>query len=140
MKKIIALIILILVAATGCASIMNTTRQDVIINTNESNSVIKIYDSNGTIISEGKGNLTARLKRAKDKFTEESYKVQITSPKGEVKEFGINSELSMWFPIGNFVFGGIPGWVIDGFSEAKYKLRTTDGVKKIKKQRLLLRK
>ena len=40
MKKIIALIILILVVTTGCASIMNSTRQDVIINTNESNCTV----------------------------------------------------------------------------------------------------
>lgn len=128
MKKVLAVMALVVLSATGCATIVNGSRQNVVINTNVSSSMIRIYDSTGKLVSEGRGNLATSLKRARDKFEEENYTVKVTTPNGQTRTFEINSELSMWYPVGNLLVFGIPGWIVDSFTEAKYKLRTTDGL------------
>lgn len=126
MKKVFCSIILLFML-TGCATIMNGKYQKVQINSSVAEARIQIFDREGALVTEGTGDLATTLKRGKEKFTEEYYTVKISTPDGMVKEIKINSELSMCFPVGNLFSWGIAGWIIDGFSEAKYKLVTDSG-------------
>ncbi|MDR2653343.1 MAG: PEGA domain-containing protein [Prevotellaceae bacterium] len=109
MKKIFLLMATI-IFLTSCASIISGTHQSVLISSSPSDATI--YD-NGLQI--GKTPISARLERKRD------HAISIKLDGYEPYQILIKREFNEWY-LGNILFGGIIGLVIDPITGALYKL------------------
>lgn len=130
MKKRAAVIGALLIGAlmtTGCATIMHGDRQSVSIVSGKENTKIKVVDEAGNVVSEGTNSLTVALKRGKEMFKGNNYKI-VAESGSEKQEIQLNSGVNGAYVVGNFFFGGLIGWVIiDPVTGAMWTIKTPDG-------------
>lgn len=130
MKKRAAVIGALLIGAlmtTGCATIMHGDRQSVSIVSGKENTNIKVVDEAGNVVSEGTNSLTVALKRGKEMFKGNNYKI-VAESGSEKQEIQLNSGVNGAYVVGNFFFGGLIGWVIiDPVTGAMWTIKTPDG-------------
>ena len=130
MNKRAAVIGALLIGAimtTGCATIMHGDRQSVSIVSGKENTKIKVLDEAGNVVSEGTNNLTVALKRGKEMFKGNNYKI-VAETGDEKQEVLLNSGVNGAYVVGNLFFGGLIGWIIvDPASGAMWTIKTPDG-------------
>lgn len=124
MKKTI-LIITFAFFIAGCATIINGTNQVLSATVEPNTAVIELLD--GDILkarSVGYLNYSikrqdAALKNYMLKISQEGYKSQI---------IGIGVRPSGWYLLGNFIFGGLIGWlIVDPITGSMWALRAKNG-------------
>lgn len=97
---------------SGCASIINGSRQDVTITSRPNAADVKITKSkSGKVVFQGLTPCKARLNRSSGPFMPASYLVEISAPGYSTKTVELKSRLSGWY-FGNLFFGGLPGLLI----------------------------
>ena len=123
MKKTFLVLIGVLAIGmlTGCATIIGQTNYDVTISTNAPNATVKIRNTTGFIIHQGTAPLTVNLTSSKGFFNSASYHIDIIAENKKKQTRVLNAYFNAWF-LGNFIFGGWPGMLVDGISGACYKL------------------
>ncbi|MEW6775724.1 MAG: PEGA domain-containing protein [Bdellovibrionota bacterium] len=105
------LLLCFLFTATGCATIVNGTKQKVKISSNPDGATIEIDGlDNGTTPA------TLKLKRK-----EETYEIIVKKAGYKAKKIRVENDMSAWV-WGNFILGGIIGLVIDMVSGGGFKL------------------
>lgn len=124
-KKIIScsLSVIILITIFSCASIINGTKQDIRINSDPTGAQVSIDGIKYTTP------VVVKLKRGKNHsllFTKEGYK-PVTMK--------IDKELNAWV-LGNLIFGGVIGIIIDFADGAAYKLSPKQVNAKLNKKQL----
>lgn len=97
----------------GCATIITGTSEDVLIQSNPPRASI-------TINGQPRGETPLQL----DLDSDRSYMVQVKLEGYEPQSFQIERSTSGWM-IGNLLFGGIPGLVIDAATGGMYVLEPT---------------
>ena len=112
---------------TGCATIMHGDRQSVSIVSGKENTKIKVVDEAGNVVSEGTNSLTVALKRGKEMFKGNNYKI-VAESGSDKQEILLESGVNGAYVVGNFFLGGFIGWVIvDPASGAMWTIKTPDG-------------
>lgn len=100
----------------SCSSILNGKSQNITVTTNVENvKEVNLY-KNGILVARGKNDIS--------QFTldrKESYAIEVINKKGEKAMLQLNKDFTTSFLVGNFFFGGIPGWIIDMVTGAGYK-------------------
>lgn len=112
MKKILlwnSLIALALLLCTGCASIVDSGKKKVQINTNPPGAKVTISDGVTTITTNTPA--TVRLGRYKGYFKGQDYTVSLEKEGYYPSELEIHPRLDGWY-IGNILFGGAIGLII----------------------------
>jgi hypothetical protein len=101
-------------ALSGCASIIGKgTPQLVTINSMPSDASLKIEDvRTGATIYAGKTPYTATLAKNAGYFKSAKYQVVIEKEGYPTKHFIIDAYPNGWYIGGNFIFGGLIGWLI----------------------------
>jgi hypothetical protein len=110
---------------TGCASILGGGgSQPVEITSQPSGAQIQIRDSAGKEVQTAMTPCRVTLDRGKGFFQAASYTVHGTSNGLPDREVPIKPGLNPWY-LGNFVFGGIPGFlIVDPLTGAMWNLPT----------------
>ncbi|WKZ33637.1 MAG: hypothetical protein QY316_04335 [Thermodesulfobacteriota bacterium] len=98
----------------GCASIIGKgSPQVVTINSNPSDANLKIEDSRtGSTIYAGKTPYTATLTRGAGYFKSARYDIVLEKDGYQTRQFIIQGSPNGWYIGGNFIFGGLIGWLI----------------------------
>ncbi|MCX5774601.1 MAG: hypothetical protein NTX05_08410 [Fusobacteria bacterium] len=113
---ILSIVLIILVfALSGCATIVNQGKQDVNINSLPSGATIQITDNNGIPIFSGVTPQVVTLARGSGFFQAATYNVSISKPGYAPVSFRVSgtSQIGVgWYLVGNFFSWGFLGWLI----------------------------
>jgi len=106
--------VLAVVVLTGCATIISGTSQDISVDSRP-RARIEITSSTGAVFYSGDSPAIVRLPR---KYT---YTVTVRASGYGSQTIVVSQRFNAWF-IGNIIFGGIPGGVVDAITGAMYNL------------------
>jgi hypothetical protein len=110
---------------TGCASIVSGRHAEVSIYTNAPNAQVVVRDKRGQEVASVHTPGRVALKR-KDRFIFPArYTATISAPGYQTAQVPIRSTVNPWI-LGNIVFGGIPGLVIDNATGAAWRPRHSE--------------
>lgn len=112
----------------GCASIISGGPQVVPINSNPSDAQLKIVNlrTNSTMYA-GKTPYTVTLERGAGYFKKAMYNVVVEKEGFKTTEILIEGSPGGWYILGNFVFGGLIGWlIVDPLTGAMWTLTPSD--------------
>lgn len=110
----------LLLLPTGCASIVSGRQANVAIDSYPSNAHVVIHDKTGHEVASVTTPGVVSLKRNSRWFMPAHYTATIEAPGYQTAEVPINSKLNPWI-LGNVVFGGVPGLVVDNATGACWK-------------------
>jgi len=125
-KTIIILIVAgcILLTASGCATIIKGSDQEIGISSTPEKAELRVLDRNNMEIFSSKTPASVTLDRGDGFFQKARYTVEITKPGYETKSIQLTGKLNGgWYLAGNLIFGGWIGWlIVDPLSGAMWKL------------------
>lgn len=121
MKKLLILVAAVLL--NGCASIVGERSQNVSIRTTPDQANFVIKDEDGTVVHRGTTPSTVNLPKKSGFFSGHDYAVELSKPGYDPRYANIESELSLWYLLGNIGFGGLIGWfIVDPLTGAMWVL------------------
>ncbi len=108
----------------GCATIMKGGDQKMAFRGDPSGARISVFDSRGTLVTDGKTPVTLPLKKGDGYFQAARYKVVFEAPGYAKKEIWLSGSLEAgWYIAGNLVVGGLIGWlIVDPITGAMWNL------------------
>lgn len=109
----------------GCATIMKGGDQNIAFRSDPAGAKIAVYDSRGTLVTDGKTPVTLPLKKGDGYFQAAKYRVVFEAPGYAKKEIWLSGSLEAgWYIAGNFVVGGLIGWlIVDPITGAMWNLK-----------------
>lgn len=124
MKKLMPLIFSAVFFLTGCATIVGDKTQTVQVNSNPAGADFIIKDESGKTISSGKTPQNVTLEKSDGSyFGKKSYQITFSKENYQPVTLPIKASANGWYIGGNFVFGGIVGWLlVDPFNGGMYTL------------------
>lgn len=130
MKKtctVLSLVVLagLMVLSQGCASILGQSKQSVNITSSPAGAKVEIYNGKGNLVTSGETPFTAvSLPAGAGFFTAEKYTVKFKKAGCLDCEAPINVGVNGWYIGGNFLLGGLVGWlIIDPLTGAMWTLK-----------------
>jgi hypothetical protein len=123
MMKTVLIAISILITFS-CATIVGQKNQTIAISGTPDQARVTITDEKQVVVFEGNTPAKVLLDKADGRyFGGKTYQVKIDKVGYQPVKMTVNSELGGWYLFGNFVFGGLIGWlIVDPFSGAMYDL------------------
>lgn len=124
MKKSMLLIFSAIFFLTGCATIVGDKTQTIQVNSNPTGADFIIKDESGKTISSGKTPQNVTLEKSDGSyFGKKSYQITFSKENYQPVTLPIKASANGWYIGGNFVFGGIVGWLlVDPFNGGMYTL------------------
>jgi hypothetical protein len=121
----LSLVLALALDLAGCATIMKGSDQKISFSSDPSSAKVTIFDSAGTVVADGKTPLSLPLKKGAGFFQAAKYRVVFEHPGMEKKEVWLSGSLEGgWYVLGNFLVGGLIGWlIIDPLSGAMWNLQ-----------------
>src|SRR5690349_6333973 len=103
----------VVLVVTGCASIFSGGSKKFSIRSNPSDAAITVYDRDGAIhpLATNTTPTVMKLPRSDGFFPGNTYRIVVQKDGYQPCEFKIRHDLNGWY-FGNFVFGGIIGFLI----------------------------
>lgn len=111
-KGFLCLALCVVLATTGCSSIMGKSQYPVTISSQPDQADITITDEQGDAVYSGKTPTTVTLRTKAGYFRGKNYKVTFQKEGYAEHVAEIRRGVSGWYIFGNFVFGGLIGWLI----------------------------
>ena len=105
----------------GCASVMSGRHTEVAIDSQPGNAHVSVYNRRGQMVASAETPAVVTLRRGDSFFRPARYTAKITKPGYETAQVPIKAGLNPWV-LGNVVFGGVAGLVVDPFTGAGYRL------------------
>jgi hypothetical protein len=106
--------------ACGCASIISGRHAEVAINSYPPDAEVQVRDEQGRTVAAGRTPAVVSLKRGDGFLKKAKYTATIEKPGYSTAHVPINSTVNPWI-LGNVIFGGIPGLVIDPYTGAMWQ-------------------
>ncbi len=123
-NRVLAFVVASTLLLNSCASIVSKSNYPISINSTPSDAKISITNKKGIEIYKGTTPANLKLKSGAGFFSKASYQVKFEKDGYETKIVPINFKLDGWY-IGNFIFGGVIGFlIVDPATGAMYKLDT----------------
>jgi hypothetical protein len=126
MKKIMRkLAVLSAIAALGgCATIIGSPTQTIPIQSTPSDASVVVLDETGTEVFKGSTPTTVTLQKSTGRyFGKKTFTVKLLKPGFQEQVIPVTSSANGWYVAGNFVFGGLIGWlVVDPLNGHMYTL------------------
>lgn len=108
---------------SSCASIVSHSHWPVTISSNPNGAAVVITDQQGREIHHATTPTTVTLSSKGGYFKGSSYMLTLTGKGGVKHTVQLNASLNAWF-WGNFIFGGIPGFlIVDPLTGAMWTLK-----------------
>lgn len=122
MKKLLVIVLSYL--AVGCATIVGDPIHTMPISSSPSDAVVLITDEKGREVFKGLTPTTVTLNKSDGSyFGGKSFIVKISKEGYETQLIPVSSHMNGWYIGGNFIFGGLVGWlIIDPLNGSMYKL------------------
>jgi len=126
MKKTI--ILLSLLALSGCATIVGDKTQLIGIKSTPSEASINITDEKGVSIFKGATPTSVTLQKGDGSyFGGKTYQISIEKGGYKTTRITLDTKVNAWYVAGNLVFGGVIGWlIVDPLSGAMYTIKPED--------------
>jgi hypothetical protein len=123
-KQLKLALILVCSILTGCATIMGSENHVMPISSSPNDALIVITDEKGVEVFKGTTPTSVTLKKSDGTyFGKKSYIVKITKSGYESQSIPVKASPSGWYIAGNFIFGGLIGWlIIDPLNGKMYNL------------------
>ena len=122
--KLAAIVMVMPVLITSCASILGKSAYPVSINSNPNGADISITDKKGKEVYKGQSPATVSLKSGAGCFSRAEYQVKISSRGYTDQVIPVNYKLNGWY-YGNLLLGGFLGMlIVDPATGAMWKLDT----------------
>lgn len=109
------ILLLLIVSLTGCATIMNSSKQEMTLSSSPSQASFTVKNAMGMNVFSGNTPSIFKLER------KSKYVITMNLKGYRPAEIYIDKKFNMWF-CGNLICGGLLGMVIDAVSGAMYKL------------------
>ncbi len=106
------LAVISMVVLCGCASIIKGGSQKFEIVSTPPDAQVQIMDHTGKVVFGGNTPTTATLDKGVGYFKRNQFKVTITKDGFEPASVDLIAGVNAWYAAGNFVFGGLIGWLI----------------------------
>jgi uncharacterized protein YceK len=110
-----------LISFAGCASVMSGRHAKEQFNCNAPNAHVVVKDKRGETVATAETPAVVELKRGDGFLRPAHYTATIEAPGYEPSEVAIQPRVNPWI-LGNIIFGGIPGAVIDPATGAMWNL------------------
>jgi hypothetical protein len=107
-------------AASGCASIVSGRHAEVAINSYPPDAQVSVRDSRGRMVATAQTPAVVSLKRGDGFLRKAQYTATIEKPGYSTAHVPIDSTVNPWV-LGNVIFGGIPGLVVDPYTGAMWR-------------------
>jgi hypothetical protein len=122
--KFAAIVMVMPVLITSCASILGKSAYPISINSNPNGADISITDKKGKEVYKGQSPATVSLKSGAGFFSRAEYQVKISSKGYTDQVIPVNYKLNGWY-YGNLLLGGFLGMlIVDPATGAMWKLDT----------------
>lgn len=113
----------LLIACSGCSSIITGGSEKVKINSNPTEATVTVFNKKGDTVTTGTTPTTLKLKKKAGYFKGADYKLVIEKPGYKPYELALKHDINGWY-FGNFGFGGLIGFlVVDPLTGGMWKLR-----------------
>lgn len=124
MRWIIVTIVLGVLGLVGCATIVGDKTQLLSINSSPEGAEVCVTDETGQQVFKGQTPTTVVLQKADGTyFGGKDYTVSISKEGHETQTAQVVSGPNGWYVGGNFIFGGLIGWlIVDPLSGAMWTL------------------
>lgn len=126
MKRIVDIAaLIILLALSGCASVITGNSQTITISSTPSGARVSIRDKYQREVFSGFTPTSVTLKKGARYFVGQDYVIEISKEGFNTRLINVTSGIGGWYLLGNLVFGafGAIGWlIIDPFSGAMWVL------------------
>ena len=110
---ILVLVIFLSFVISGCASIMSSGYQKVDIQSDPSEAAVKITNESGKVVFDSHTPASLNLGRGDGFFKGAKYTIEISKQGYKTEQLRLESNLNWgWYLIGNFLIGGLLGWII----------------------------
>ena len=109
---------------SGCATIVGDDTQVVTVNSDPSGADFEVKDNSGKIVAQGKTPQNIVLAKSDGSyFGKRSYVITFKKDGFKPESLPIKASANGWYIGGNFVFGGLIGWLaVDPFNGGMYTL------------------
>jgi hypothetical protein len=94
MKYLYTIVLCFFPLITGCASILGSTADTVVINSSNENKYIKVYNLDNKLIEEGFPPLIVNLRKGRGYFRKEHYILISSDDNGNKKEYRLSPGIS----------------------------------------------
>ena len=113
-RKIIALLIVCILIATGCASFVSKSRYPIFLRSQPDQADITIVDETGKTIFKGKTPTTITLEAGAGFFRGKNYTATFSKEGYPKRTAEIKRDIDVWYILGNLGLGGLSliGWLI----------------------------
>ncbi len=137
--RMLVLLTVLMLAATGCASIIKGSDQIISVKSDPSAANVVITDvRENKDIHSAATPFTISLKRGAGYFTKAMYKVSIEKAGYQKEELRVEGTPGGWYVGGNLLIGGLIGWlIVDPATGAMWTLDPDDINVTLKKQSAL---
>ena len=124
MKNLRFFIYCLLPFLSGCASILGSTSDTVVINSSSSDKYIKVYDMDNSLIEEGRAPLIVNLKKGRGYFRREHYFLVSYDENGDKNEYRLAPGISPLYFLSAIIPGAIIGMVtIDPYNGSMWSFQ-----------------
>ena len=113
-------LVLGLVTASGCASIVSGRHAEVAINSYPPDAHVQVRDEQGRTVAAARTPAVVSLKRGNGFLKKAEYTATIEKPGYSTAHVPIDSTVNPWVA-GNVIFGGIPGLIVDPYTGAMWQ-------------------
>jgi hypothetical protein len=113
-------LVLGLVTASGCASIVSGRHAEVAINSYPPDAEVQVRDQQGRTVAAARTPAVVSLKRGNGFLKKAEYTATIVKPGYSTAHVPIDSTVNPWVA-GNVIFGGIPGLIVDPYTGAMWQ-------------------
>jgi len=111
-KGFVCVVLCVVLASTGCASIVGKSQYPVTISSQPDQAAITVVDERGDTVYAGTTPTTVTLRTKAGYFKGKKYTVTFEK-EGYAKHVAeIRRGVSGWYVLGNLIFGGLIGWLI----------------------------
>lgn len=121
-----AIIVIMLISLSSCATIMSRSSYEVRVNSNPKDATVTIFNRKGHEVYSGNTPFQVRLQPHAGYFKKAVYSIEFTKNGYSDKNIILSSDINEWY-FGNLLIGGFIGMlIIDPATGAMYKLKNTD--------------
>ncbi len=128
MNKICALLFFAVMLCSGCATIVGEKTQLVRVNSQPAGAEFSIKDEDGKVVAQGKTPQSVMLAKSNGSyFGGKHYQITFAKEHFQPVTLPLISKANGWYVGGNFIFGGLIGWlIVDPFNGGMYTLHPNE--------------
>ena len=119
MKYLYIIVLCFFPLITGCASILGSTADTVVINSLSQDKYVKIYNLDNKVVEEGSLPLIANLKKGRGYFKREHYFLVSYDENGERNEYKLVPGISPLYFLSAIIPGAVIGMVTIDSNDSK---------------------